>query len=149
MQLLFQGLLIGAVFVGISLSAMAQETAQPPLGSAPGITIELNKLEQTGSACRSYFVVNNGAADPLKELRLAVYLFDRTGMILRSVALTFSDVRASRSKVVMFDIPEVPCDSLSRLIVNDITTCASASGAPLAACSSIVTRTRTNAEFIY
>lgn len=128
---------------------MAQETAQPPPASAPGITIELNKLEQTGNACRSYFVVNNSAAVPLKELRLAVYLFDRTGVILRLVALTFSDVRASRSKVVMFDIPEVPCNNLSRLVVNDITACASASGAPLPACSSIATRTRTEAEFIY
>ena len=132
-------------------SAWAQTPAgTAPQQTAPEIQVELNKLEPAGIACRGYFVVNNGLPEPLKELRLDVFLFDKSGIILRRFGLTFLDLRAERSKVVLFDLPEVECGNVGRLVVNDVIACNLASEAPLAGCSTRVrTSTRAGVPFTY
>lgn len=116
----------------------------------PGIAIELNKLETTPGACRGYFVVRNHTAEPLKEMRIEVFLFDPKGVILRRVALTFLDIRAERMKVVLFDLAEAPCTEVGRLLVNDVLGCTSLSGAPVEGCADLVSvSTRAAAAFDY
>ena len=68
------------------------------------ITIELNKLEAIEKACRGYFIVENKMPESLKELQIDVFLFDKQGVILRRVALSFLDIRPGKSKVVLFDL---------------------------------------------
>jgi hypothetical protein len=83
-------------------------------------------------------------------LRLDVFLFDKSGIILRRVGLTFPDIQAARSRVVLFDFPEIGCLEIGRLMVNDVLTCANADGAPVENCGRmVITRTRANATFIY
>lgn len=132
-------------------SAFAQDTSgAAPQPRSAEIQVELNKLEPVGSACRGYFVVNNGQPEPIKELRLDVFLFDRAGIILRRFGLTFLDIRAERSKVVLFDLPEVSCNDVGRMVVNDVIACTAASGSPLPGCASkLRTSTRANASFTY
>ena len=132
-------------------NALAQTPAGTPhQQTAPEIQVELNKLEPAGLACRGYFVVNNGVPEPLKELRLDVFLFDKSGIILRRFGLTFLDLRAERSKVVLFDLPEVECGNVGRLVVNDVIACNLASEAPLAGCTTRVrTSTRAGVPFTY
>jgi hypothetical protein len=130
--------------------ALAQEPPGAPSPQAPGIRVELNKLEAAGSACRGYFVITNGAPDSLKDLRLDVFLFDKAGIVLRRVGLTFADVRAERSKVVLFDIPDTACGDIGRLVVNDVLACNGSAGTPLAGCANLITTsTRTSAPFTY
>jgi hypothetical protein len=131
--------------------ARAQEApGAPPQPAAPGIRVELNKLEAAGSACRGYFVITNGAPDALKDLRLDVFLFDKAGIVLRRVGLTFTDVRAERSKVVLFDIPDTACADVGRLVVNDVLACNGSAGTPLAGCPNLIaTSTRAGAAFTY
>jgi hypothetical protein len=134
---------------GLSLPA-AVATAQNAAKTASKISVELNKLETVPNACRGYFVIGNGTADGLKELRLDVFLFDKAGVILRRVGLNFTGIRPERSKVVLFDIPEVACGEIGRLIVNDVLACTGSAGAPLADCATLVTTsTRAEAAFVY
>ena len=137
--------------LALATIALAQE---PPGGpaqpAAPGIRVELNKLEAAGNACRGYFVITNGAPDSLKDLRLDVFLFDKAGIVLRRVGLTFTDVRAERSKVVLFDIPDTACGDVGRLVVNDVLACNGSAGTPLAGCPNLITTsTRAGAAFTY
>jgi hypothetical protein len=135
-------------FLGLAIDSGLAQTPPPPM--PPEIQVELNKLEPAGIACRGYFVVSNGVSEPLKELRLDVFLFDRAGIILRRFGLTFLDIRAERSKVVLFDLPEVECGNVGRLVVNDVIACTVASEAPLAGCSTRVrTSTRAGVPFTY
>jgi hypothetical protein len=130
----------------VSQTALSQD-APPARG---GIVVELNKLEPAGPACRGYFIVTNGTPDGVKDLRLAVYLFDKNGIVIRSVALTFSDIRADRSKVVLFDIPDTACGDVGRLAVNDVLSCTGANGQAIANCQNLVsTRTRAAVDFAY
>lgn len=144
--------LLAALVVLLPTSfALAQATGgAPPPSKSPEIQVELNKLEPAGNACRGYFLVNNGLTEPLKELRLDVFLFDRGGIILRRFGLTFLDIRAERSKVVLFDLPEVSCGNVGRLVVNDVIACTAATDAPLAGCSNrLRTSTRADVPFTY
>lgn len=130
--------------------ALAWSAASVAQERPPGIDIELNKLETAGTACRGYFLITNGTADALKELRLDVFLFDRSGIIIRRAGLTFLDVRGERTKVVPFDFPDVSCAGIGRLTVNDVLACTAASGAPIAGCADrICVSTRASAGFAY
>ena len=141
--------LAAGALLGLMQGAFAQDArpAAPPRG---GIVVELNKLEPAGGACRSYFIVTNGSPEAPKELRLTVYLFDKTGVILRSMSLTFNDIRGERSKIVLFELPETNCADLGRLVVNEVTSCTTPAGAPLANCTGLLAaRTRAPVEFAY
>jgi hypothetical protein len=138
------------LFLAASLSLPTIATGQTAAPAEKKITVELNKLESVPNACRGYFVIGNGTTDALKELRLDVFLFDKAGVILRRVGLNFTDIRPERSKVVLFDIPDVSCGDIGRLIVNDVLACNGSSGTPLPDCASLVTTsTRAEATFVY
>ncbi len=137
---------LGAAFAG---GASAQGTA-PAAATGPAISVELNKLESAGTSCRSYFLVANRTPDALKDLRLEVYLFDRNGVVLRRIALPFSGLRSERSKVMIFDLADIACTDLDRLLVNEVLTCTGEDGAPVKNCSDLVAvTTRAAVTFSY
>lgn len=132
-------------------AALAQAPASPP-PPAPErpIAVELNRLEAAGPACRGYFVLRNRLPERIAELRLDVFLFDRQGVVLRRVGLTFPDLRPERTKVVLFDLAEGACADIGRLLVNDVIGCTGANGETVKDCAEkIATSTRTAAEFEY
>ena len=117
---------------------------------ANAIAVELNKLEAIGRACRGYFVVRNRTPEAVGELRLDVFLFDKPGLILRRVGLTFTDLPPERTKVALFDLTEGACEEIGRVLVNAVVDCTNPRGGALSCCSEMVrTSTRTQAEFEY
>jgi hypothetical protein len=139
--------------------ATAQEAAAPTpeaAGStAPGIaagaiTLELNKLVQVENACHAYVVIDNQGSRPLKDLTVDVYLFDKAGVILRGLALQFTDVRSGRATVMPFEFPDLPCADVSRVLLNKVLTCTSADGAPVEGCAEMLAvSTRAETAFEY
>ncbi|CAH0299290.1 Tat pathway signal protein [Roseomonas sp. CECT 9278] len=92
------------------------------------LPVELNRLEQVASpaeACRVWMVVSNDAAGApaLGSLRLDLVAFARDGQIARRVAVELGPVGAGRTAVRIFDLPGLACESLSRLLVNDVLAC--------------------------
>ncbi len=145
---------LAALLTLLPAAAFSQASAPGNNGIAPpkpaGIAIELNKLESVPNACRGYFIVENGSAEGVKELKIDVFLFDRSGTILRRVALTFSDIRPNRTKVVLFDLAEASCAEVGRLLLNDVLACNGNSGTPIANCPELLSaRTRAGVEFRY
>jgi hypothetical protein len=123
----------------------AAATAAPAEGA---ITVELNKMVPVENACHIYFVVNNGGAEPLGELQVDVYLFDKQGVILRGVAFQFLDLRPARSRVAAFELPDLPCSDVGRVLLNKVLTCTDAAGAAIEGCGDrIAVSTRTEAAF--
>lgn len=97
----------------------AAATAQP----AP-VSVELNKLEQTGADCRSYMVVTNATDAALDALSLDLVVFDGEGVIDRRLAVDLGPVAAGRTRVKVFDMAGLGCDRVSRILVNDVLACA-------------------------
>jgi hypothetical protein len=87
------------------------------------------------NACHAYFVLNNGTGEPLQELQTDVYLFDGEGVILRGVALQFTDIPADRSTVVPFELTDLDCGNIARVLLNKVLVCTGANGAPIDGCA--------------
>jgi hypothetical protein len=135
-----------------AVATAAEDEKTPAASGASGksITIELNKLETVERACRGYFVVRNRTSDLVTELRLDVFLFDKNGIIVRRVGLTFSDLAPERTKVALFDLTDSPCDQVGRVLLNGVVNCTGAGNAALPGCTDIVrTTTRTSVPFDY
>ena len=128
--------------------AGAAEATPTPAGQG-SIHVELNKFQSLENSCRAYFVVENRTPEVIKELRLLVYFFDKSELILNSLALPFSDVRAGRTKVELFEIPDLACESIGRLLVNDVLTCVNSDGAVTGCADMLATSTRAEAAFEY
>jgi len=126
------------------------------LAPSPGVAqgraelgVELNKLEPAANGCRAYFVVSNGGAAPIRELRLDVFLFDKAGVVMRRVGMPFVDVRPERSKVFLFDLAEMGCGTIGRLLVNDVLACAGADAAAPPACQNLSATSRAVVDFVH
>ena len=145
-----------ALFAG---SASAQEAAEPapepaettaPGAAAGAITLELNKLVHVENACHAYVVIDNQSSRPLKELTVDVYLFDKAGVILRGLALPFTDVRSGRATVMPFVLPDLSCADVSRILLNKVLACTSADGAAVDGCADMLAvSTRAETAFEY
>jgi hypothetical protein len=126
----------------------AEQTAEAAADGA--IALELNKLLPAEDACHAYLVVDNQTPGLLKELRLDVYLFDKGGVILHGVALQFSDVGPGRTRVVPFELPDLSCADIDRVLLNKVLACTDASGAAVAGCADrLVLTSRAEASFEY
>jgi hypothetical protein len=131
-------------------AAPAGEAAARAPGGAGTITIELNKLVPVENVCQAYFLVDNQTPESLDELRVDVYLFDREGVVLRGVALPFLDVRAGRTMVVPFELPDIPCGDIGRVLLNGVLVCTGPGGAEVEACAELLAvRTRADVAFDY
>ena len=111
--------LAAGVTGGVLLAALAVA----PASAASPVSIELNRLEARDSACRVSLVVANPGEKPIDSLKLDLVFFDKEGVISRRLAVEAGPLRASKTAVKLFDAAEVGCDSLSRVLLNDVTAC--------------------------
>ena len=129
-------LVAAAATVALGLAAVpawaqqsGTEAAAPATGTADGVHIELNKLEQQGDACRAYLLFENDNGDEYSVYRLDLVLFDKQGRIDRRIAVDASPLRAGKSVVKLFDLSGLQCNGISKILLNDIAPCEDGSGA--------------------
>lgn len=120
--------------------ALSQETdpAAEATETAGTIMLQLNKLEPGENACNAYMVVDNQSPEPLTELKVDVYLFDKQGIVLQGVALQFADVGSEGEMVVPFELPAIACDEIGRVLLNKVLVCTDASGAAVEGCADLL-----------
>lgn len=119
------------------LSALSVPTAAEEAGH---IGVELNKLEQAGEACRTYFVFRNGLDAGLENLRLDLFLFDGEGVILSRVAIDSEAVAAGRTRVRVFELPGLDCAAIGEVLLNGVMDCAGAAAPGCAGALSVSSR---------
>lgn len=98
------------------------------IATADGLSIELNKLEPQDGACRAYLVFDNSDGPALENLQLDLILFDQAGVIARRLAVDTGPLRAAKTSVKLFDIADLPCNDIRRILVNEVLDCRDASG---------------------
>src|SRR5690625_603345 len=142
-------LLAAALLIGVSGPSLAQtepeaETATEEQGT---LVVELNKVEQLDNACRAYLLFENGQDSRFDEFRLDLVLFDGEGVIARRIAVEAAPLRAGRSVVKLFDLADLQCQTIDRVLLNDISPCADEAG-PRDDCVDLVElRSRSDIEF--
>mgnify|MGYP000998474191 FL=1 len=120
-------MLAGAVVAG-GLAASAYAQSQPA-EKTPQVLLELNKVEQVDNACRAYLLFENNNDTAYTDFRLDLVLFSPDGVITRRIAVDAAPLRAGRPTVKLFDLTDLKCDSIQRILVNDVSPCTDGSGA--------------------
>lgn len=119
----------------------------PPAFSQSGeIALDLNALETTGSGCRTTFVGENRLGTELEKIAFEIVLFNQDGLVMRMLGLDFGAMAEGRTKVAQFTLPDTQCDSIGRVLINDIQACDGP--ADQAVClQSLVTESRSGITF--
>lgn len=134
-----------AILVGAALLASPSPAVSAEAG--PGISMELNALAPAGAGCRLTFVVANGLSADVAKAVYEVALFNTSGQVERLMTLDFQSLPAGRTRVRQFDLGDLGCDAISRILVNDATECAGEGLAPGACMSDLQTRSATKVDF--
>jgi hypothetical protein len=125
-----------------SAPVMAQETAPEP-----ALTLELNALQPAETGCRVTFLATNGLGAPLDRAAAEVALFDTDGGIARIVTLDFKALAEGKTKVLQFELADLACDGLGRMLINDITACEGEGLDPAACLDHLVANARPDIAF--
>lgn len=112
-----------ALWAGLS-PAIADPAGTPAVAEPePRIAIELNKIEPQDKACRTYFVIRNGADQAVSDLRLDIFIFDDAGVIVRRFAMSTGRLRPGKTVVRLFDVPDLDCGEAARFLVSEVLSC--------------------------
>ncbi|HEX5318524.1 MAG TPA: Tat pathway signal protein [Stellaceae bacterium] len=87
------------------------------------ISLELNRLDEHGGSCRASFVIANPGPEAYDGFKLDLVVFDKSGTIARRLAADVAPLRASKTAVKVFDIPETHCGAIGSILVNDVLDC--------------------------
>lgn len=93
---------------------------------APGVRLELNKLEDQPGGCRVYLVFDNATTTSFDGYKLDLVLFGRDGVIARRLAVEASPLKAQKTSVKLFDVAGLPCGDIGTVLINDVLACRSA-----------------------
>lgn len=127
----------------ILLSAVPAFAGDP----APKLSLELNALQASDKGCRVTLLATNGLATPIDKATFELAIFGATGDIDRLVSLDFKALPKGKTKVLQFDLKDLNCDDVSRILVNDVTAC-DGSGLTAASClSALAPTTRSKVAF--
>lgn len=97
--------------------------AQSAGDAQPSLTIELNTVNSTGSACRMTFVAENKTGSDVTQVVFETVIFDASGGVLSLTLFDFRDLPVNRPRVRQFDIAGLACDALGRVLINGSSTC--------------------------
>jgi hypothetical protein len=124
-------LVVAAGGAGVAGAQQGQMGAQPE-GAAEGegkVKIELNKLETVDDACRVYLVIENETPTDFTTLQVELVSFDSDGLIGQRLAVDLGPLRPEKTLVKLFDMPQARCESVDRLLLNDVLACESGEAA--------------------
>lgn len=131
-----------AAVVMSAVPALAQ-TAAP----SPALTLELNGAQTSDKGCRLTFVVNNGLGAELTKAAYEIALFNEAGVVDRLTVLDFKELPAGKTKVTRFDLADVDCAGISRILVNHATECAGEGVEPTACLRKLKTTAKSDIAF--
>lgn len=90
---------------------------------APSLALELNALTPSETGCRVTFLATNKLGTELTRSAFEIALFGAGGGIERLVSLDFKAMPEGKTRVLQFDIGELGCDKVSRVLINDEVAC--------------------------
>lgn len=125
----------------LSSNVVAQDTA------APRFALELNALQPAETGCRISFLATNELGGQLDRAAVELALFDASGGIDRIVTLDFKDLSEGKTKVLQFQLQDLDCDGLGRVLVNDVSACEGAITPPSICLDALQTSTRLDITF--
>lgn len=107
------------------LPAVPEVAAQTGAPATDKITLELNNAQDTDSgSCRLSVVATSHRPQPVDALGVEVVAFNADGLVDQFLRLDFPRMTPGRTRVLQFDLAGKRCETISRLLVNDVLNCA-------------------------
>jgi len=110
--------------------------------------VEFNDLQQAESGCRAVFVLNNGLDKALDNVTLRVVSFDDSGHATLFLSLEVGALPVNKTRILRFDLgADVACDKVSRIVLDDVTSCEGPEMGPAECLAAISLSSRAGAPF--
>lgn len=140
--------LLSAGMIAVSSeSVLAQDAAAtaPEAPPAATLNVELNALTPSQKGCMMTFVAQNNLAAPINKISFELAFFNDKSAVDRITVLDFRDLPPGKKRVRQFDMPNVKCESVTRILINDTPVC---DGPEKDACmKGLVTRSQISVPF--
>ncbi|MTI45532.1 hypothetical protein JM93_01070 [Roseibium hamelinense] len=112
-----------SILAALTFLASAGLPGHPVAAESNGLSIELNKIEQTSKGCRLSFLAVNGTGTDLPKSPYELVFFDREGVIESLTAFDFGALSAGKTVVRQFQVPGLECAGTGRILVNGPSGC--------------------------
>ncbi|MEM1006508.1 MAG: hypothetical protein AAF496_11800 [Pseudomonadota bacterium] len=140
LRFVFAALLAG----GHPFAALAQSDDQ----TTGSLSVELNTTQDTGTACRLTFVINNMTGTAIDEAVFETVIFNGDGSVVSLSLFDFRDLPADRPRVRQFDLPGMTCAAVGQALINGSSSCV-VEGAESDLChNALVLSSRVNVELL-
>lgn len=133
----------------LALAALlsASATAAQDSPTHANLSLELNRLEQNGPACRATLIAINRFDQSLAETAFELVIFDKAGLIDLMTVIDLGALPTGKTIVKRFDLPQSNCNEITRILVNSVSRCAG-DGIDIARCqANFTTKNRADIEF--
>ncbi|WP_099866378.1 hypothetical protein [Pararhizobium haloflavum] len=127
----------------LSASALAQDAGE----TDGALSLELNTLQETDTGCLFTFVAENGLEASLEKAAYEVVLFNGEGLVERMTVLDFQDLPAERTRVRQFNLSDTSCGDVSRVLINDVSTCSGDGVEPATCMDRLSVSSQSDVEF--
>ncbi len=111
-------LLGGFVAAAAVIPAYAQDAAP-----AANLDVELNALTPSQKGCMMTFVALNKLPAPINKVSFELAFFNDKNAVDRITVLDFKDLPQGKKRVRQFDMPNVKCETVTRVLINDTPVC--------------------------
>ena len=117
-------------YVNASVVLLFALAASPNFAQAQSnaLHIELNRLEEHDAGCRVHLVLENTSPRAYASYQLDLVVFAADGVIARRLALETAPLRANKTTVKEFELTDLTCQGVGRILLNDVTSCSSDAG---------------------
>jgi hypothetical protein len=115
----------------LPLAWAAPAWAQQQQPAADKVAVELNRLAPGAggaNACQVTMVVRNGTGREFRSLQTDLVTFGPDGVVNGRLLVELGPLPAGKTSLRAFDFPEVACDGIERVLLNEVPACEDAAG---------------------
>ncbi len=102
------------------------------------LNIELNSISLRNDSCEVYLRVSNQMPNGFDVFKVDLAFFDRAGVINDRSLVELGPLRANKTSLHVFQMPDMECGNVGEVLLNDVTECTATGGAAVD-CLGIVT----------
>ncbi len=95
------------------------------------LIVELNKFETIENGCRTFFLFRNKTDITFQGFEMSLAILDKQGVIDRLLTVDAAPLKAERTTLKLFEIPEIQCERIGEILLHEIAKCEPEQGGPL------------------
>lgn len=140
---------IGTAVIGVIVWTATAVWGPPAQAQERPLTVELNKFEAgEEGGCRAFFLFRNRGERSFDGFEMSLAILDGRGVIDRLLTIDAAPLPAGRTTLKLFEIPGIACDSISEVLLHDMTACNAQNEGPADCFGLMELVSRTSARFV-